>query len=147
VIMWKTRDKIFALFATFNFGGNQLQGTYEKVAQSSKQQARRGVGVATNFAASTAGGAMGAKAAGGTSFGGIYDGLKYEMRNMALRNENLRQINTQYELTKAKTGENTIEGKYCISCGIELKYNEKDRSEERRVGKECRERGAARPLL
>lgn len=127
VIMWKTRDKIFALFATFNFGGNQLQGTYEKVAQSSKQQARRGVGVATNFAASTAGGAMGAKAAGGTSFGGIYDGLKYEMRNMALRNENLRQINTQYELTKAKTGENTIEGKYCISCGIELKYNEKDR--------------------
>src|SRR5699024_6433109 len=83
VIMWKTRDKIVALVATFNFGGNQLQGTYEKVAQSSKQQARRGVGVATNFAASTAGGAMGAKAAGGTSFGGIYDGLKYEMRNMA----------------------------------------------------------------
>lgn len=127
VIMWKTRDKIFAVFATFNYGGNQMQGVSDRTSQLSKQHARKGVNVATNFAASTAGGAMGARAAGGTAFGGIYDGLKYETRNMALRNENLRQINTQYELTKTKTGENTIEGKYCISCGIQLDYNAKGR--------------------
>lgn len=125
VIMWKTRDKIFAVFASFNLGGNQLQQSANTVVQKSKSAGRKGISTATNFAASGVGGAMGAKAAGGTVFGGVYDGMKYEFRNMALRNEHLREANTQYELTKTRTGENSIKGKNCTACGTELHYDSK----------------------
>lgn len=124
VVMWKSRSKILALFATFNYGDGHLQNIGDQATKQVGAKANKYViNKPLNYAASMSGAVIGAKLGGGTIKGGLYDGIKYEIKNMAYRDPNLREINTMYELTRAQQGQdNGIKGKHCIACGKQLDY-------------------------
>lgn len=125
VVIWKSRDRIVAVFASFNYGGNMLNNVSERTGRSSKKYL---INAPANLTASIAGATIGNKMAGGSFRSGLYDGLKYETKNIAYRNAFMRQINTQYEITSAEKGKKDIldnngKGEYCIACGTKLEYD------------------------
>lgn len=118
IVVYKSKDKLIAMFATFNFGNFNLDSTAKKVGERSVKP----FSTTANMAASLTGSALGAKRSGGTMLGGIYDGAKYEVKNIAWRNDALRPIMTQMNVTKKELGHDDINEEFCIACNRELSY-------------------------
>lgn len=123
ILMWRAKDEIFAIFASFGFGQSGLQGVSDRVGAETKKIRKMTVNAPLNVATSVTGATIGAKRNGGTLREGFADGIKYEARNIAWRTEAFRPALTQYDITSRQKGKGeSIENEKCIACGINLGY-------------------------
>lgn len=124
ILMWKSKDEIFAIFASFGFGQSGLQSVSDRVGAETKRIRKKTIDAPLNVATSVTGATIGAKRNGGTLREGFADGIKYEARNIAWRTEAFRPALTQYDITSRQKGKGEdIEKEKCIGCGMNLSYS------------------------
>lgn len=118
VVVYKSKDKLIAMFATINLGNFSLDSISGRV----KEKSMKPISATANMSASLTGSALGAKATGGTMLGGLYDGAKYEAKNIAWRSDTLRPVMVQMSVTNKEQGHESINGQHCVACNAELNY-------------------------
>lgn len=120
----KGREMVFRTMSSFSFAGYSMTRSAQRVSAGMKKTVNKTTvdpTVATGrMIGSVTGGAVAAKANGGSTLNGLAYGLKNEMTNITYRNKHLRNIITQYEISKQNMGHASIGQHTCEGCGEPL---------------------------